>query len=109
MAFGVAPYLSSALIGPVPGLRGRGRRTWVEDGSIHIRFGVGDLRQYEDDTSDEVYVLLGARPGDGILRGTWRATIRDPNDVLTGTLEVQVAEEPVDVIALLEAEPDDES
>jgi hypothetical protein len=109
MAFGVAPYLPSARIGWVPGLQGRGRRTWVDKGSIHIRFTVGDLRQYADDTSDEVYVVLSARPGDGILRGTWRATIREPNDVLTGTLQVQVAEEPVDVIALLKAEPDDEN
>ncbi len=91
----VAPFAS--------GLGLAGRRTWVEKGSIRIQFGIGDLRQRARDVSDEVYLLLGARPEDGLLRGTWHATVPDVDGVLTGTIDVPVAEEPVDPIDVLES------
>lgn len=84
--------------GSVPDLS---RRTWIEDGSVIVRFGVGDLRQHGTDTSDEVYLLLRSRPPDGILRGTWTATVRDIDGLLTGMVDLPVAEEPVALVALL--------
>lgn len=77
------------------------RRTWVEDGSIKVRWAVGDLRQHATDESDDVYVLLCERPADGILRGTWKATVPDVEGVLSGTVDVPVAEDPVDIGAVL--------
>jgi hypothetical protein len=45
----------------------------------------------------------------GEIQGTWTATVRDVEGVLHGTLTVPVAEEPVDLGALLdEPEPDPE-
>jgi hypothetical protein len=76
------------------------RRTWVEDGSVRLGFRVGDLRQHATDTSDDVYVVPLGRPEGGTLRGTWKATIRDQEGVLSGTLDIPVADEPVDVLAL---------
>jgi hypothetical protein len=80
------------------------RRTWVDKGSIIIRLGVGDLRQHATDTSDKVYVFLRGRPPDGILRGTWTATVRDIDGVVTGTVDMPVAEESVDLKTLLPAD-----
>ena len=45
--------------------------------------------------------LQDTRPPDGILHGTWTATVRDIDGVLTGTVDVPVAAEPVDFAALL--------
>jgi hypothetical protein len=50
---------------------------------------------------DEVFVVLSARPEDGTLHGTWKATVRDIDGVLTGVVDVPVAEEPVDIAELL--------
>lgn len=72
-----------------------------------MRFDIGDLRQHAVDVSDEVYVYVNRRPDDGILHGTWKATVRDVDGVLTGTVDVPVAEAPVDVVEVLTAEPDD--
>lgn len=83
---------------PMVGTR---RRTWVEDGSVRLVFRVGDLRQHATDTSDDVYLLLTGRPEDGVLRGTWKATIRDQEGVLSGPLEIPVANEAVDILTLL--------
>lgn len=77
------------------------RTTWVEDGSVKVRWAVGDLRQHATDQSDDVYVLLRERPPDGVLRGTWKATMPDVDGVLSGTLEVPVADEPVTIGAVL--------
>jgi hypothetical protein len=88
---------------------GRNRRTWVEDGSVRLVFRVGDLRQHATDTSDDVYLLLNARPEGGMLRGTWKATIRDQEGVLSGTLDVPVADQPVDVPELFRDEADEEA
>lgn len=87
---------------------GRRRRTWVEDGSVRLVFRVGDLRQHATDTSDDVYLLLHGRPEGGVLRGMWKATIRDQEGVLSGTLEIPVADEPVDVLELFQDQTDEE-
>lgn len=108
-----ADFLSSGLISPVitppylPDLGGIGRRTWVEDGSVIVKFDIGDLRQHAIDVSDDVYVFVTRPPEDGVLHGTWKATVRDVGGVLTGTVDVAVAEEPVDVVEVLTTEPDD--
>jgi len=93
----LASLLGGSMVQPyIPDLGGIRRNTWVEDGSLKVRWTVGDLRQHGKDTSDEVYVFLFARPEDGMLHGTWRATLRDLDGVLDGTVEVPVGEEPVD-------------
>jgi hypothetical protein len=87
----------------LPTLSGIGRRTWVEKGSVVVRFAIGDLRQHSVDTSDDVYLFVNRRPDDGVLHGTWKATIRDVDGVLTGTIDVPVAHEAVDVVMVLTA------
>jgi hypothetical protein len=77
------------------------RRTWVEKGSTIIRFDVGDLRQHGTDTSDEMYLLLSSRPADGVLHGTWKASVRDIDGIMTGMVNLPVAEDPVDLATLL--------
>jgi len=86
---------------PGPDLSGIGRRTWVEDGSVIVKWDIGDLRQHARDTSDKVYILLVSRPPDGVLHGTWTASVPDVDGVLTGTVDVPVAERPVDVATVL--------
>ncbi len=78
------------------------RRTWVEvdQGSVRIRFHLGDLRQHGADTSANAFVLVKARPEDGILHGIWRATIRDQEGVSQGFLDVSLCDEPVDLATL---------
>lgn len=73
----------------LPSLDVVGRRTWVEKGSIVVTFAIGDLRQHATDTSDSVYILLRARPEGGVLKGSWKATVRDIDGLLTGTLDVR--------------------
>ncbi len=90
-------------------IKGVGRRTWVEDGSVRLKFGVGDLRQHATDTSDDVYLILDGRPADGMVRGTWKATIRDQEGVLSGTLDIPVADDPVDVLEILRDEASEDS
>jgi hypothetical protein len=90
---------------PIEGMR---RRTWVEDGSVRLVFRVGDLRQHGTDTSDDVYLILHERPAGGMVRGTWKATIRDQEGVLSGTFDIPVADDPVDVLALFRDEADEE-
>jgi hypothetical protein len=87
----------------LPSVGSIGRRTWVEDGSVKVRWHVGDLRQHGKDQSEEVYVFLSARPPDGALHGTWKATVPDIEGVLTGTFDLPVADAPVDLGALLRA------
>jgi hypothetical protein len=82
------------------------RRSWIEKGSVRIRFDVGDLRQEGTDESDDHYLILPTRPPDGVLHGTWKATVPDVYGVLTGTLDVPVAEEPVDLRNLLDNAPE---
>jgi hypothetical protein len=101
-----AGLLSPAISVPhLPDLGGIGRRTWVEEGSIVVRFGIGDLRQHATDISDEVYILVNRRPQDGLLHGTWKATVRDIDGLMTGTIDVPVADEPVDVVDVLTTDP----
>ena len=98
--------LSSPIFTPsIPGMR---RRTFVEDGSVRLVFRVGDLRQHATDTSDDVYLILNGRPEGGVLRGTWKGTIRDQEGLLSGTLDIPVADEPVDVLELFRDEADEE-
>lgn len=82
-----------------------GRRTWVEDGSVKVRWHVGDLRQHGKERSDEVYVFPGARPPDGTFHGIWEATVPDVEGVVTGTFDLPVADAPVDLGPLLRARP----
>lgn len=46
------------------------------------------------------------RPTGGMLHGTWKATIRDQEGVLRGTLDIPVADDPVDVLELFQEEAD---
>ncbi len=84
-------------------------RSWIEEGSVKIVFNVGDLRQEGTDTSDDHYLLLPERPPDGILRGTWKATVPEVHGVIRGDLDVPVQDDPVDLRDLLDYEPDDQS
>lgn len=104
------PNLFGNMIPRIPDLGGSlahlpvdvGRRTWVEEGSVRIRFDIGDLRQHASDTGDDVYLVLPARPDDGKLHFTWKATVPNVEGVLTGSLAVDVAERPVDLTTLIE-------
>jgi len=96
-----SPGLVLPAIAYTPDLGNIGRRTWVEDGSVVVRFDIGDLRQHAIDTSDDVYMFMTRRPDDGVFHGTWTATVRDIDGVLTGTIDVPVDNEPVDVLKLL--------
>lgn len=80
-------------------------RSWIEQGSVRIVFAVGDLRQEGTDESEDHYLILPARPVDGVLRGTWKATVPDVYGVLTGTIDVPVNADPVDLRHLLENKP----
>lgn len=81
-------------------------RSWIEDGSVKIVFDVGDLRQESSDIGDDHYLLLAERPADGVLHGTWKATIPDVHGVINGMIDVPVKEEPVDMLDLLENKPE---
>lgn len=81
------------------------QRSWTEKGSVRIVFDVGDLRQEEIDTSDEHYLILPERPPDGLLHGTWKATVPEVHGVIRGTLDVPISEDPVDLRELLDREP----
>jgi hypothetical protein len=82
------------------------RRIWAKDGSARLKFHVGDLRQHATDTSDSIYLILLERPSDGIIRGTWKATIRDQEGLLSGTFDIRVADDPVDILELFRDEAD---
>jgi hypothetical protein len=71
-----------------------------------VKFHVGDLRQHATDTSDNVYLILLERPLDGIVRGTWKATIRDQEGMLSGALAIPVADDPVNILELFRDEAD---
>lgn len=77
------------------------RRSWIEDGSIHFTFDLGDLRPAEVDTSEPFQILLPALPDSGRLEGRWTATMRDVHGVVAGTVDLPVDPEPVDVIDLV--------
>lgn len=79
------------------------QRTWVEEEPPGLRFAAGNLRQLSSDTSAEVYLLVGARPSKGVIRGQWTATVRDMDGVVTGPVELPVTEESVDLDPLLRA------
>ncbi len=102
-----ADLLSAGLLAPAispPYIRNLGevpRRTWVEEGSIVVKFEIGDLRQQASDTSDEVYIFLNQRPENGVLHATWKATVRDVDGLLTGTIDLPVREEAVEIIDVL--------
>jgi hypothetical protein len=85
------------------------RQKWVKITDGITIFHVDDLRQGDTQTSDPVYVVLKSRPGDGSVRATWKATIRDQEGVLFGTLEIPVAEAPahVEIPTHLDADDDE--
>jgi hypothetical protein len=91
-----------------PATAGPRRRISVEEGSVRLRFRVGDLRPEATETSDRVFLLLAEYPEGGAFRGHWKATVRDLDAVLTGAVEVPVTREPVDIRGLLEAEADED-
>ena len=81
-------------------------RSWIEKGSVRIVFNIGDLRQEGTDTSAKHYLLLLERAPDGILHGTWKATVPEVHGVMRGTLDVPVQDEPVDLRDLLDNKPE---
>ena len=81
-----------------------GRRTFVEDGSVKVRWRVGDLRQLGKAQSDDVYVFQRTRPEGGLLHGTWTATVPDVDGLVTGAFEIPVSDAAVDLAAVLSAE-----
>jgi hypothetical protein len=84
------------------------RDTRIEDGSIHLTVDAGDLRPRRHHVGDEFYILLHRRPRNGTVPVTWSATVKDRNWVLDGEFEVPVAQEPVDVADIFNAEVEDE-
>jgi hypothetical protein len=101
----VSPAVPASYLSDIGGI---GRRTWVEEGSIVVKFGIGDLRQHATDTSDDVYIFLTERPEDGVLHGTWKATVRDIDGLLTGIIDIPVCEDAVDAVELLTATVEDD-
>lgn len=94
---------AAAFVPPVvPNVNRIRRRILVEEGSVKVRWHVGDLRQLAIKSSDEIYLLVLERPPDGVLYGTWKATVRDVDGVLTGSVEVPVAEAPVEIRTVLD-------
>lgn len=88
-----------------------GRRTWIENGSINLTFDVGTLRPRGTDTSDVFWLLLPARPDNGTLTGTWEVTAEGIHAVVTGDLELTVADAAVSVVDVLDSQlngPDSE-
>jgi hypothetical protein len=84
------------------------RRTRVDQGTGQITFHVGNLRQGSVQQSEPCFLLATARPESGIVRETWTATIRDPDEVLTGSFDLAVADDGVAIVPLLEAGARDE-
>jgi hypothetical protein len=105
----ISPLSYPSIISPSRGGNSVPPRSWIEEGSVRIVFNVGDLRQEGTDTSDDHYLLLPERPPDGLLRGTWKATVPEVHGVIRGDLDVPVQDDPVDLRDLLDNEPDDQS
>jgi len=63
----------------------------VKEGSIRVKFALGDLRPHAADVSDAIFVVLAERPEGGLLKGTWTATMRDQSVLLHGHVDVQGA------------------
>jgi hypothetical protein len=80
------------------------RDTRIEDGSIHLTVDAGALRPRRHHVGDEFHILLLRRPESGTVPVTWSATVKDRDWVLEGEFEVPVAQEPVDVADVLNAE-----
>ena len=80
------------------------RRTHIDakPGSVRIRFHIGDLRQHGTDTSADAFILVNGRPDGGILRGSWKATIRDQEGVVEGILETPLRSDPIELTELLQ-------
>ncbi|HEV2810238.1 MAG TPA: hypothetical protein VGV93_07580 [Acidimicrobiales bacterium] len=94
--FGVAPLTAHL------------RDTRIEDGSIHLTVDAGELRPRRHHVGDEFHILLLQRPGSGTVPVTWSATVKDRDWIIEGAFEVPVAQEPVDVADIFNAEVDDE-
>lgn len=98
-----SPYFSGLWNQPNPA-----RRTRVDQGTLRITFHVGNLRQGADDKSEPCFLWATSRPESGIVRGTWKASIRDPDEVLAGTLDLVAADASVATTPLLEAGLEDD-
>jgi hypothetical protein len=97
----VEPDWTYGLGAIVPPVARRMRRTWIDGGRLRVRFQVSSLRQLGGDESDLFFILLTRRPESGTLRGTWTVTIREPEAVLTGALEIPICDKAVDITDLL--------
>ncbi len=84
------------------------RDTRIEDGSIHLTVDAGELRPRRHHVGDEFHILLLQRPGSGTVPVAWAATVKDRDWIIEGEFEVPVAQEPVDVADIFNAEVDDE-
>jgi hypothetical protein len=79
------------------------KRTYIEDGSLHVTFHPGDLRPREQDESDEVHILLIA-PSKPVVSGRWEATAKNWNGVMEGVIEIEVRSEGLTAAELLEGQ-----
>ncbi len=84
------------------------RQRWLKVENGVVVFHVGDLRQDGTETSDKLYLLLNSRPPDGLLEANWKATIRDQDRVLSGTVQIPVVDAPLDIEFPLPVEPEDD-
>jgi hypothetical protein len=100
------PYnynLGGITVGPPP------RRARRVDNTARVRFRIGNLRQNAVEDSETTYFFGINRPGTGVVVAHWTATIRVPEEVLSGVFEVPIARDPTDVRSLLDTDfPEDD-
>jgi len=94
--FGVGPGFDATLFSPHinPGNYRPSNSNWRNSGSVDNDVIVGDLRPkatFRTDDEESVLLIVGDAPDK--VTGTWSATVRGYNEVFTGTLEVEVAEQ----------------
>lgn len=99
-ALSIPAYNFSLPSMPVIGNSGPARM-WIEDGSVRVRWDVGDLRPREETDSYDIFMFLCEYPPDGALRAKWTATTTSDDGVIEGEFEVPVRAEPVTVSDLL--------
>ena len=76
------------------------RRTWVGEGSVPITWDLGDLRPRATEESDDVYVVV--RAGCSEIQGSWNATSKSVDGVVTGEVALTGKEEPIDIGSVID-------
>ena len=76
------------------------RRTWVGEGSVPITWDLGDLRPRATEESDDVYVVV--RAGCREIQGSWNATSKSVDGVVTGEVALTVKEGPIDIASVID-------